>query len=256
MLCPLQTFVVQSWIEIQLHEKLLTSLPKHGVSVSHYVIAAANDCPGRDPSCWELRGRLRDGGEWVTLHAVSSHKFAMRHAAAVFPVERMALCTAFQLRIPRNAGAADCTQLGNLRLCCPAAALHPRRRGPPEVTGEESKESSGPLELLATSADLRGFQFRRRGNDRCWLFPSVTLKPQEFLLPSLTCIAAVTPQGSCRVLPLPRAFLTGLWQHRLAMGNNAPALGLAGDESKGSLPPLTGKALVEGLVGHCLAITM
>lgn len=63
--------VLRSWIQADL------AGPRPWV-LSGYEVMSAGDCPHRDPASWELRGRKADGGDWVSLHTVTTCPFVGR----------------------------------------------------------------------------------------------------------------------------------------------------------------------------------
>ncbi|MFC4866736.1 SMI1/KNR4 family protein [Streptomonospora arabica] len=87
------------------------------VAVHHYVLGSADDCPGRDPRAWALKGSL-DARTWTVLDTRSDEFFPDRHQERGFDVTGSAVGAAFRyllLEIRGNRGD-PATQLNRVRL--------------------------------------------------------------------------------------------------------------------------------------------
>ncbi|UIR56029.1 discoidin domain-containing protein [Sphingobacterium sp. SRCM116780] len=86
-----------------------------GIAVTSYVLASANDAPGRDPKDWDLVGS-NDGENWTTLDSRTGYTFPDRDYKIRFDLSNTAKYKFYKLNIKAIAGGSGLFQLAEWRL--------------------------------------------------------------------------------------------------------------------------------------------
>lgn len=85
--------------------------------ITEYALTSANDCPERDPACWQLQGSL-DGHVWDTVDTRTDVEFPDRYETQTFHVPESSSkeFRYYRLLITSTHASSDCVQLAGLVL--------------------------------------------------------------------------------------------------------------------------------------------
>lgn len=86
-----------------------------GIAVTSYVLASANDAPGRDPKNWDLIAS-NDGENWTTLESKTGYTFPDRDFKVRFDISNTTKYKFYRLNIKEIAGGTGLFQMAEWRL--------------------------------------------------------------------------------------------------------------------------------------------
>jgi len=122
---------------------------------AQYVVASANDVPGRDPKNWQLLGSS-NGTAWAALDTQSNQVFAARYQANTYTITNPASCLYFRLNITANSGDAAGLQLSELQLLVTNIGAPPLIGVPADMVIQAPSPAGAAVNFATTATNSAG----------------------------------------------------------------------------------------------------